>query len=535
VTATGARSTAGIVANLVDSGVVTIPEVLRRAALLWPGLEAVVLGEKRLSFGDVAQGSREVARSLIAHGVAAGDRIAIWAPNSVEWYLTVLGLYRVGAVLVPLNTRYRSIEIQDILSRAHVRVAFAAGEFLGTDHAATIADIPGAPLDLVVALSSSSSSAQPWEEFRVSGSASDDEELDRREAALTYDSTSDVLFTSGTTGSPKGAMLRHGATVQAFDDYGTMIGLRPGDRMLCIPPFFHGFGLKAGIVAALCKGATLLPVQTFDADRVADLIESERVTVLPGPPTVFQGLLGLADGGADRFATLRCAVTGSARMPEQTLTQAKERLGLDSLITGYGLTEATAFCTHNGYSDDLQTNLSTVGRAAPGVEIRIVREDGQDAKVFQAGEILVRGYCVMKGYFEDPVATAAAIDDDNWLHTGDVGILDDDGRLRVTDRLKDVFIVGGFNAYPAEIEKLLLAHQSILDAAVIGVPDVRLGEVGEAYVIVRDGHRLSGGDVITYARENMANFKVPRTVHIVDSLPRNASGKVLKHELGGHL
>ncbi len=357
-----------------------------------------------------------------------------------------------------------------------------------------------------------------------------DSELDARIESIGAHDPSDIMFTSGTTGSPKGVVMQHGQTLRAYLDWCDWAGLRAGDRYLIANPFFHIFGYKAGCLACLMRGATNVPVAVFDADRVLELVERERITVLPGPPTIYQSLLDHPDRDRHDLSTLRLAVTGAADIPVELIRRVREELPFDRISTGYGLTEAGTV-TGSLPDDDFERVAATVGVPWPGVEVRTVTDAGAVAAPGEAGEVVVRGETVMHEYFDDPDATAAAIDADGWLHTGDLGVFDPDEHLRIVGRIKDMFIVGGFNVYPAEIENLLLRHPQIAQVAVIGVPDERLGEVGMAFVVLRPGPAVEEADVISWAREEMANFKVPRSVVFLDELPVNATGKVVKDDL----
>jgi acyl-CoA synthetase (AMP-forming)/AMP-acid ligase II len=302
------------------------------------------------------------------------------------------------------------------------------------------------------------------------------------------------------------------------------------DRYLCINPFFHNFGYKAGILACLQTGATLIPHLTFDALRALQAIEEHRITVLPGPPTIYQTLLDHPARREYDLSSLRFAVTGAATVPIVLVERMQTELDIDIVLTAYGLTEANGMGTMCRADDDAVTVATTCGRPFAGFELRIDTTDNDDAAQ-ESGEVLLRGPNVMLGYLDDPEATAAAIDADGWLHTGDIGAVDEAGNLRITDRLKDMYICGGFNVYPAEIEQVLARMQGVADAAVIGVPDDRLGEVGRAFVVARPGSVLDEATVIAYTREHLANFKAPRSLRFVDELPRNAGGKVLKTQL----
>jgi acyl-CoA synthetase (AMP-forming)/AMP-acid ligase II len=294
-----------------------------------------------------------------------------------------------------------------------------------------------------------------------------------------------------------------------------------------VNPYFHMFGLKAGILACVAAAATMLPEPVFDAERVLSRVAAERVTVLPGPPTLYQAVLEHPARDRTDLSSLRVAVTGAADIPVELIRRVHDELPFSKIVTGYGLTEGgTACATTEG--DDAEAIATTVGRPRPGFEVRIV-DDARDVDAGEAGEVLLRGRSIMAGYLDDPEETAKVLSADGWLRTGDLGVLDDAGRLRIVGRVKDMFIVGGFNAYPAEIENALLLHPAVTQAAVIGIPDERLGEVGMAFVVV--AQPVSGDEIIEWSRGRMANYKAPRVVEVVDELPVNATGKVLKDAL----
>jgi acyl-CoA synthetase (AMP-forming)/AMP-acid ligase II len=315
-------------------------------------------------------------------------------------------------------------------------------------------------------------------------------------------------------------MMNHRQTLRAYEEWATLADLREGDRYLMINPYFHTFGLKAGLVASFLRGATMLPVAVFDIDEVVDLIERERITMLPGPPTVYHSLLAVTDKG--KLATLRAGVTGAADIPVELIRRVHDELPFQTVMTGYGLTEA-GNVTLSRPGDSFSDVATTAGLPCDDVEVRVADD----------GEVWVRGYNVMQGYLDDPAATAEAIDAEGWLHTGDLGEFTPTGRLRIVGRKKDMYIVGGFNAYPAEIEGFLLEHPAVAQVAVIGVPDDRMGQVGKAFVVARAdfGAPPSADDVIAWSRERMAGYKVPRYVEFLDELPTNATGKVVKDRL----
>jgi acyl-CoA synthetase (AMP-forming)/AMP-acid ligase II len=326
-------------------------------------------------------------------------------------------------------------------------------------------------------------------------------------------------------------MVTHGQSVRLFRDWATNVGLTAGDRMLVVSPFFHSFGYKAGIVACLTARATLLPVKVLDVEETLGLIEREKATVVPGAPTLYTTFLENTSLTLYDVSSVRLAVTGASVVPTELIRRMRDELGFASVLTAYGLTECCGYATGCRPGDSDEVVSLTSGRAVDGVEVRVVEPGGGELPAGEAGEVLVRGYNVMLGYWNDPEATAATIDADGWLHTGDVGKLDAAGNLSITDRLKDMYVVGGFNAYPAEVEQVLVRHESVSEAAVIGVPDNRLGEVGKAFVVPRTNTTPTEDELVAWCKERLAGYKVPRTVVLVDSLPRNATGKVDKKVL----
>ena len=505
----------------------TIPQVVDHAASAHPERPAIVHDSGTLTFGELRARAREAAKAVVAVGLQPGDRFAIWAPNVPEWVVAALAGQQAGGVLVPLNTRFKGGEAADIVRRAGVRLAFVMDEFLGVDYAATLERQDCPALERVVRLGTTAA-PQSLAGFARLGSGVSEADLDARCREVRPTDLSDILYTSGTTGAPKGAMTTHGQNIAVFEEWSAAVGLCAQDRYLVVNPFFHSFGYKAGWLAALLCGATIYPEARFDAERVLRQVERHRITMLPGPPTLFRSLLAHTGiGGAD-LSSLRCAVTGAAVVPVQLVRDMKRKLGFQEVYTAYGLTESSGVVSLCRREDDLETIASTCGRAMRGVEIRIAGARGEALAPGEPGEVWVRGFNVMRGYLDDPQATAAAITPSRWLRTGDVGVLDERGYLKITDRLKDMYICGGFNCYPAEIENLLLAHPDIADVAVVGSPDERLGETGHAFVVCKPGSALEAGELIEWARGRMANFKVPRHVSFPDELPRNATGKVQK-------
>jgi acyl-CoA synthetase (AMP-forming)/AMP-acid ligase II len=450
--------------------------------------------------------------------------------------------------LVPLNTRFKGADAAFILRQSGARMLFTVDGFLGNDYPALLDQAVAAgdkvpELERVVILRTgdgtekrTTAKGDPvvgWDVFLQEGGACSADVAAGRTASITAGDLSDLVFTSGTTGRPKGAMSTHGQTLRTFATWAEVVGLRRGDRYLIVNPFFHTFGYKAGILACLMTGATMFPEPIFDVDLVVQRVEAEGISVLPGPPTIFQTILDHPDRKGFDLSTLRLVVTGAAVVPVEMVRGLWEDLGVETVLTAYGLTEATGTVTMCRRGDSAEVIAGTSGRAIPDVDVRIVDTAGIEVPRGEAGEIVVRGYNVMRGYFNDAEATDEAIDIEGWLHTGDVGTMDEAGNVTITDRLKDMYVSGGFNVYPAEVEAVLRLHPGVGQVAVVGVPDRRLGETGLAVVVPAAG---AGADeleegLLGWAKERLANYKVPRRMVTVESLPVNASAKVLKREL----
>lgn len=516
-----------------DAPWTTICELVDDAARQFPDLEALVDGEVRWRFPELRDRVRASARALMASGIELGDRVAVWAPNIWEWVVAGLGIHLAGGVLVPVNTRFKGREADFILQKSGARILFTVTDFLDTDYVSLLRDADGGHgLDEIVVLRGSvSEDTTGFADFLARAEQVSEADGDARAASVSGDDLCHIMFTSGTTGLPKGAMLVHAAICRGFRSWCDVIGLRAGDRYLIVNPYFHAFGLNSGILACLMTGATNIPHAVFDVASVMARVPEERISMLPGPPAIYQTILNHPDLDSFDMSTLRLAVTGAAAIPVEMILQMRARLGFESIVTGYGLTEASGIATMCRHDDDPETIANTSGRAIPDVEVQITDDDGNEMPRGEPGEIVVRGYNVMLGYLDDPEQTAETIDADGWLHTGDIGVMDEQGNIDITDRKKDMFIVGGFNAYPAEIENIMLAHPQIGQVAVIGMPDDRLGEVAVATVVPAPGAEPVEADIIAWCREQMANYKVPRQIRFTDSLPLNASGKVLKYVL----
>src|SRR6202171_4295307 len=422
----------------------TVPAVLDRIADQLPDHHALITDDRRLTFAGLRTEVRRAAAAMIDLGVGAGDRVAIWSPNTWHWVVACLATHYAGGVVVPLNTRYTAGEATDILARTDAPLLVAMGEFLGADKVKDLDRdaLPKLRHVVRVPIERDETDDLPWDDFVARGR--DLDAVDARAAAVRPDDVSDILFTSGTTGRSKGVLCAHRQSLDAPAAWAACGKVTSDDRYLCINPFFHNFGFKAGILACLQTGATLIPQLTFDPEQAMRAVAEHRITVLPGPPTIYQALLDHRARGEYDLTSLRFAVTGAATVPVVLIERMQSELDIDIVLTAYGLTEASGFGTLGRPDDGAVTGGPTCGRPIADFELRIADNNG---------EVLLRGPNVMLGSLDDPEATAAAIDADGWLHTGDVGRVDKAGNLSITDRLKDMYICGGVNVLPAEVEE----------------------------------------------------------------------------------
>jgi acyl-CoA synthetase (AMP-forming)/AMP-acid ligase II len=511
----------------------TIPRLVQDSARRYAELSALEeeSGTRQLSFADLGEAAIESARAFIAAGIEPGDRVAIWAPNGLDWVIAAVGLQSAGGVLVPLNTRFKGSEAAYILDKSRARILLSVGDFLGTRYFDLLSGEALPHLERRIDLSGTDSSAEPWPDFLQRGESVPASRARERLEAVKPDDLADILFTSGTTGKPKGVMCTHEQALRGYQSWTDVVGLRKGDRYLVVNPFFHCFGYKSGWLACIMRGATCLPHAVFDVPAVLVRVAKERISMLPGTPALYQSILMHPDRDRYDLSCLRLSVTGAAAIPVELVRRMRDELGFETVVTGYGLTESCGIATMCRAEDDPETIATTAGRAIDDVEVLCVDPEGKEVPRGEPGEVVVRGYNVMKGYFDDEEQTRETIDSAGWLHTGDVGVMDERGCLRITDRVKDMYIMGGFNCYPAEIEGMLFEHPEIGQVAVIGIPDERMGEVGMAFVVPESGAAPTAEAIIEWCRERMANYKVPRRVEVVDALPMNASGKVQKFVL----
>ncbi len=509
----------------------TIPALCAHAALAFGDDTALEDGDTRLSFVELDAMRRRIAKAFMASGIRKGDRVMIWSPNCWKWFAAALGLVSAGAVLIPCSTRFKDTEVAELSRRSGATMMMATGDFLGRYYPEMLSAETRAGLQDVVVFDGARDGDISWDAFLARGDAVTDDALDERMNSIAPDDLCDILFTSGTTGYPKGVMYAHQQCLRAIDAWATRVGIQRGDRILVIPPFFHAFGYRSGAIVALMRGGVLLPHLTYDPDEILRRVEREKISVIPGPPAIFHGMLQHPELQSFDTSSLRLGVTGGSVVPSTLIRRMRSELGFSGVVNGYGLTECGGYGTMCRADDVDEVIANTSGKPFPDTEVRIMDGAGNLLPDGEHGEVVLRGYIVMRGYFNDPEGTSKTIDADGWLHTGDIGFFDENGNLRIEDRVKDMYITGGFNCYPAEIERLMSAHSAIGQIAVIGVPDERLGEVGKAFVVLRPGKSATERELIDWARENIANFKVPRSIEFRDSLPTSPQGKVTKDHL----
>lgn len=511
-----------------------MPHVVLAAAADRGNHPAIIEDSRQIGYAALAEEMLAAARAFVRAGLEPGDRVAIWAHNGIDWVIACLGAQAAGGIVVPINTRLKGLEAQYALAHSGARFLVHSSLFIGIDYRAMLRGLDLPQLGQVIAIPTAEADTDEWRNF-IAAAANDEQagaEAARRLAALTGESPSDILFTSGTTGAPKGVLTLHGQNVRTYREWNRATSLAANDRYALIWPFFHCSGYKSGWLASLLAGATLYPQAVFETGKLVRLVADEKITMLPGPPTLFQSLLESEEARAGALSSLRVAITGATMVAPSLIQAMHDDLGIEQILTGYGLTECCGTATMTSASDPTEILITSPGKAIAGTEIAIKDADGALLGPGQEGEVVICGDNVMQGYFNDPAATAEAIDAEGWLHTGDLGKIDERGYLFITGRQKDVYIVGGFNCYPAEIEAMMAHHPAVVEVAVVGVPDHRMGEVGKAFVVARsDGGKPDPAQIIDWCRQNMANFKVPRSIVLVDALPRTSTGKVQKFRL----
>lgn len=518
---------------------ITLPQVVVNAADQYGDAIAIKQPHQQFTFTELNALRINACRAFIAAGVEKGDRVAIWAPNIIEWVVAAIGLQSAGAILVPINTRLKGSEAAFALNLSEAKLILTVNSFLGVNYPQLLADQDLPSLEKIILLpdpephdpaAQLSDNVISWSTFLSAAEAISPDVAEQRAASILPTDIMDIMFTSGTTGQPKAVMCSHGQNIQCFirDDFK---GIPNIDNVLLLSPFFHSFGYKAGWLAGLINGFTVFPVLSFDLNKLLGQIDRDRITILSGTPTLFQSILAHPERKNYDLSSLRHSGIGGAPVPAALVAKMKTELGIEQVSTGYGLTETCGIVTDSRQRENLERVSNSSGCPIPGVEVKCISLDGIEVPIGEAGEICVRGHNVMQGYYKNPEATAEMIDVYGWLHTGDIGILDQQGYLKITGRIKDMIISGGFNVYPVEIENSLANIEGVMQAAVVGIVDERMGEVPKAYIVKAVDSDLQEQQVIDWCRKNMANYKVPRAVEFIYEMPLNASGKILKREL----
>lgn len=512
----------------------SIPDMVRGSARRFGKRTAFEEHGEAWSFADMEDAMFAAGRAMLAAGVQPGDRVAIWAPNCVHWVIAATGIHAVGGVIVPINTRFRALEATQILVRSEAKLMVTVGTFLNRDypsmlvaHDATVIS----RLKMVGLTESPVAEVQPWDEFVAAGAVVDVVEVEQRIAALTPSHLSDLMFTSGTTGEPKAVMSSHGGNLFVAEAMVEALEYTQDDRCLLFQPFFHAGGFKGGWITSMIAGTLTVPDAVYSSKNILKRCIAQNITICKGPPPFFRDLVQEARAEGIRPTSFRLALISSSNIPSDLVQDVREVLGFDFVSTGYGMTESHGTIAIGLSTDAPDSIARSSGRPLRGTEVRIIDAEGRDVPAGEPGEIIFRGPNVMMGYWESDHLTNEALDVDGWMHTGDVGVFTDDGLVAVVDRLKDMYIVGGFNVYPAEVEDIIGSRSDVAEVAVVARPDDRLGEVGVAFVVPTRGAVVDEAELIAWCREQMANFKVPREVRLVDTLPRNATMKVVRFEL----
>ncbi|MDE8563804.1 AMP-binding protein [Anoxybacillus rupiensis] len=529
---------------------VTVGKLLEEKANAYPEHEAVVYADRglRMTYRQFDEYCRLVARGFMKLGIETGENVAIWATNTPEWLACQFATGKMGAVLVTVNTNYRTAELEYLLKQSDSTTLILIERYRDSSYIDTIYEIapelyecqPGQlkskrlpHLKNVIVLGDRRyPGTYTWNDILAMAHDITEEELDQRMNALDPHDVINMQYTSGTTGFPKGVMLSHYNIVNNAYNIAQCMKLTKEDR-LCIPvPFFHCFGCVLGVLACVSVGATIVPIQEFNAKQVLQTVQDEKCTALHGVPTMFIAELNDPDFEKYDLSSLRTGIMAGSNCPIEVMKAVIEKMGAKEITIAYGQTESSPVITQTRTDDPIHLRVETVGRALPNVEVKIV-EPGTNREVPRGvqGELCTRGYHVMKGYYNNPEATREAIDDEGWLHTGDLAIMDENGYCRITGRLKDMIIRGGENIYPREIEEFLYRHPKILDVQVVGVPDEKYGEEVMAWIILKPGQAATAEEIREFCRGKISRHKIPRYIEFTDSYPMTASGKIQKFKL----
>ncbi|WDV07285.1 AMP-binding protein [Lysinibacillus irui] len=528
----------------------TIGQLLDEQSKKYPQNEALVYADRdlRMTYEQLNYQARLVARGLMALGIEKGDHIAVWTTNVPEWVQLQFGTGKMGAPIVTVNTNYRASELEYLLKQSDAKTIFLIENYRDHSFINTLQELcpelehcePGnlqskrLPLlkNVILIGETKYPGVLNWSDVLKAAEKVTEEQLEQREQSLYYDDVINIQYTSGTTGFPKGVMLTHFNLVNNAVNIAECMRLTAEDR-LCIPvPFFHCFGCVIGTLAITTSGGTMVPVQEFSPEEVLRTVQQEKCTALHGVPTMFISELNLPNFASFNLSTLRTGVMAGSNCPIEVMKAVIEKMGMTDITICYGQTESSPVITQTRTDDPLELKVETVGRALPNLEVKIVVPGTTDeAPRNEQGELCTRGYHVMKGYYKNQEETELAIDQEGWLHTGDLATMDEAGYVRVTGRLKDMIIRGGENLYPREIEEFLYTHPKISDVQVAGVPDPIYGEEAAAWIILKEGEQVTEEEIREFCRDKISRHKIPKHIFFIDNYPMTASGKVQKYKL----
>jgi len=529
---------------------ITIGDLLDQMATDYPDHDAVLYTDRpfRKTYSEFRDLTNVVAKGMMAMGVKKGDHVSIWATNYPEWILTMFATAKIGAVMVTVNTNYKIFEAEYLLKQSDTSTLVLIDGFKDCNYIDILNELcpeikdsePGKInshklpyLKNVIFVGDKNHPGMfNWEELYSMASKISDEELKERQSSLDIHDVINMQYTSGTTGFPKGVMLTHYNLVNNGMCIGDRMNFTHEDKLCIAVPFFHCFGCVLGIMASVTHGTTMVPIDYYQPLKVMSALQSEECTAVHGVPTMFIAMLEHPEFDKFKFPRLRTGIMAGSPCPVKVMRQVVDLMGMRDITITYGQTEASPGCTQTTVEDSLELRVSTVGRAFPGVECKVVDpETNKEVAYGVQGEFIARGYNVMKGYYKMPEATAQAIDTEGWLHTGDLATMDENGYFKITGRIKDMIIRGGENIYPKEIEEFLYTHPAIKDVQVIGVPSKQYGEEVMACIVIREGMSLTEDEVKEYVKGHMARHKTPKYVSFMDGFPMTASGKIQKYKM----
>ena len=527
----------------------TLADLIDFAVETYPDKEAMVIGDERVSYGELGHRVDALAKGLIRMGIQQQDKVAIWLSNRLEWPLFQFAIAKIGAISVPLSTRFKAFDLEYILDQSDACALVMMDHFINIDYMRIIDGVfperkncaPGAleakklpKLKHVICVSEKSHAGLYGfkDLLKDEDDAAVEAEFNRRRAAIDPDHIINLPYTSGTTGFPKGVLTSHRQYIGETFVFKTRLQINDGDRFLAPAPFFANFGNYFGMLLPMMVGGCSIPLDVFDAEDCLKLIEREKCTHFTGTPTMYLDILNHPRLTEFDLGSLRTGMTGAGPASVQMINDVREKMGIRILCNGYGMTENSGATTMTSFSDSPELMATTTGPAFPDVKIKIVSTvTGKEMPTGEIGEICVKGWIVMKGYYKMPEETVRCFDADGWFHTGDLGFLDKDGNFSITGRLKDMFISGGTNVYPTEVENFLYTFPKIKQVAVIGVPDERMGEVGFAFVVLKTGEKTTREEIRQYCKANIANYKIPKYYQFVDEIPMTGVGKIQKFKL----